>query len=37
MYIDYHLHTYYSADSEYPMEHLVQDAISKGIAEICFG
>lgn len=36
MYIDYHLHTYYSDDSEYPMEHLVQDAISKGIAEICF-
>lgn len=36
MFIDYHLHTYYSDDSEYPMEYLVQDAISKGISEICF-
>lgn len=36
MYTDYHLHTYYSDDSEYPMEQLVQDAISKGITEICF-
>ena len=36
MCVDYHLHTYYSDDSEYPMEQLVKDAISKGLAEICF-
>lgn len=36
MYADYHLHTYYSDDSEYPMEQLVKDAISKGLEEICF-
>ncbi|MGN0295234.1 MAG: histidinol-phosphatase HisJ family protein [Lachnospiraceae bacterium] len=36
MYADYHLHTYYSDDSDYPMEQLVQDAIDKGLSEICF-
>lgn len=36
MYADYHLHTYYSDDSDYPMEQLVQDAISMGLSEICF-
>lgn len=36
MYTDYHLHTYYSDDSDYPMEQLVRDAIGKGIDEICF-
>lgn len=36
MCVDYHLHTYYSDDSEYPMEQLVKNAISKGLAEICF-
>lgn len=35
MYADYHLHTYYSNDSNYPMEQLVKDAISKGLSEIC--
>lgn len=35
MYTDYHLHTYYSDDSDYPMEQLVLDAISKGLDEIC--
>ncbi|SHK72262.1 histidinol-phosphatase HisJ family protein [Hespellia stercorisuis] len=35
MYADYHLHTYYSDDSDYPMEQLVLDAISKGLQEIC--
>lgn len=35
MYADYHLHTYYSDDSDYSMEQLVQDAISKGLSEIC--
>ncbi|MGN0466606.1 MAG: histidinol-phosphatase HisJ family protein [Lachnospiraceae bacterium] len=36
MYIDYHLHTYYSDDSDYEMEQVVKDAISKGLSEICF-
>ncbi len=36
MYADYHLHTYYSDDSDYPMERLVQDAIAMGLEEICF-
>ena len=36
MFFDYHTHTYYSDDSDYPMEVLVQDAILKGIDEICF-
>lgn len=36
MYADYHLHTYYSDDSEYPMEQLIQDAVSMGLSEICF-
>ncbi len=35
MYADYHLHTYYSDDSDYPMEQLVEDAISMGLSEIC--
>ena len=35
MYTDYHLHTYYSDDSDYPMEQLVQDAIAMGLDEIC--
>ena len=33
--IDYHLHTYYSDDSNYPMEDLVLDAINIGLNEIC--
>lgn len=36
MYADYHLHTYYSDDSDYPMEQLVCDAITSGLSEICF-
>lgn len=35
MYADYHLHTYYSDDSDYPMEQLVCDSIEKGLDEIC--
>lgn len=35
MYADYHLHTYYSDDSDYPMEQLVRDAIAMGLSEIC--
>ena len=36
MFADYHIHTYYSDDSTYPMEQLVKDAISKGITDLCF-
>lgn len=36
MYTDYHLHTYYSDDSDYPMEQLVTDAIAMELSEICF-
>lgn len=35
MLCDYHLHTEYSDDSSYPMESLIQDAISLGLNEIC--
>lgn len=33
---DYHVHSVYSDDSEYPMEDVVKDAISLGLEEICF-
>ena len=36
MFADYHVHTSYSDDSEYPMEEVVKDAISLGLDEICF-
>ncbi len=36
MYPDYHVHTAYSDDSDYPMEQVVLDAIEIGLAEICF-
>ena len=36
MFADYHIHTYYSDDSTYPMEQVVKDAISKGITDLCF-
>lgn len=36
MFVDYHVHTAFSDDSIYPMEQVVQDAISKKIDEICF-
>ena len=36
MFCDYHTHTIFSDDSEYPMEECVKDAISLGIKEICF-
>ncbi len=36
MYVDYHVHTSYSDDSDYPMEQVVRDAIEKGIEELCF-
>ena len=36
MFEDYHIHTYYSDDSTYPMEQVVKDAINKGITDLCF-
>ena len=36
MFTDYHVHSYYSDDSEYPMEQIVQKAVSNGIEELCF-
>ena len=36
MFADYHIHTYYSDDSTYPMEQVVKDAVSKGITDLCF-
>lgn len=36
MFADYHVHTEFSDDSIYPMEQVVQDAISMGLAELCF-
>jgi histidinol-phosphatase (PHP family) len=36
MFADYHVHTNYSDDSEYPMEEVVQDAIALGLDGICF-
>lgn len=33
---DYHVHTEFSDDSQYPFEDVVKDAIGKGMDEICF-
>lgn len=35
MYCDYHVHTAFSNDCNYPMEDVIKDAITKGIKEIC--
>lgn len=35
MFCDYHVHTYYSDDCEYPMEMAVKDAIRMKMDEIC--
>lgn len=35
MFYDYHVHTYYSDDSMYPMENVIIDAIELGVKEIC--
>lgn len=35
MLIDYHVHSKYSDDSEYPMEQVILDAIECGLDEIC--
>ena len=36
MLADYHVHTAYSDDPEYPMEDVVKDSIEMGLDEICF-
>ena len=36
MFADYHVHTYYSDDSDCPMEQMVQKAIAIGLDEIAF-
>ena len=36
MFVDYHVHTSFSDDSEYPMEEVIKKAIDLGINEICF-
>ena len=33
---DYHVHTELSDDSDYAMENVIEDAITKGLDEICF-
>lgn len=35
MLADYHVHTWYSDDSDYPMEQLIRDAVMAGLEEIC--
>lgn len=35
MFVDYHMHSHLSNDSEYPLEDLIKKAISLGIEEIC--
>ncbi|MEA4911745.1 MAG: histidinol-phosphatase HisJ family protein [Oscillospiraceae bacterium] len=36
MLADYHVHTDYSDDCEYPMRRVVEDAIARGLDEVCF-
>ena len=36
MLADYHVHTQYSDDSDYPMEEVVQDALRLGLDALCF-
>ncbi|AWK52833.1 hypothetical protein DIC82_18335 [Clostridium beijerinckii] len=36
MLADYHVHTSFSSDSDYPMEEVVKHAIDIGLNEICF-
>lgn len=36
MLCDYHVHTAFSDDSEYPMEQVVADAVGLGLEELCF-
>ncbi|MEA5051623.1 MAG: histidinol-phosphatase HisJ family protein [Oscillospiraceae bacterium] len=36
MLADYHVHTAFSDDSDYPMEDVVRDALALGLGELCF-
>lgn len=36
MFADYHVHTAFSDDSDYPMERVIEDAIHMGMDELCF-
>lgn len=36
MLCDYHVHSYYSDDSDYPMEDIIKNAIYRNLEEICF-
>lgn len=36
MLFDYHMHSDFSADSETPMEEMIEASIAKGLTEICF-
>ena len=33
---DYHLHTFYSGDSQTPMEEMIEKGISQGMETLCF-
>ena len=33
---DYHLHSYFSGDSQAPMKEMIQRAVSLGFTEMCF-
>ncbi|MCD8334512.1 MAG: histidinol-phosphatase HisJ family protein [Clostridiales bacterium] len=35
MFVDYHVHTYYSDDSVYPMNDVIKDAVQMGMDELC--
>ena len=35
MLADYHVHTNFSPDSDYPMQQVIEDAIELGLDEIC--
>ena len=35
MLADYHVHTNFSPDSDYPMQQVIDDAITLGLDEIC--
>ncbi len=36
MFTDYHVHSEFSDDSDYPMEEVIEEAISMGMKELCF-
>ena len=36
MFADYHVHSYFSEDTDFPMELEIQKAIELGMDELCF-